>query len=128
MPVKKEVTPVQATPETPVSARPFCDTHIAAKIVIGLTALFIGFSVLVAAFGTGFAAGRFTARDGGRYEMMSRANDCQQYSRGTFNRDGRQFKKNGFGQGRSQRPGYPDGRSSGSDSYMLPPNNAPETP
>jgi hypothetical protein len=130
MPAKKE-TPVEATPETPVYPHQFYGAHIAVRVVICLFALFIGFSLLVAAFGTGFAAGRFTSRgkDAG-YGMMGRGGygNSQQYGRGMMSRDGDRYGKNGPGQGRGQCPVYPGDQSYGSGTQELPPNNAPVTP
>lgn len=133
MPAKKEAPPVEEIQETPVYTRPYC-SHIAAKAVLCLVALFVGFSILVAAFGTGFAAGRFTSHGkDGRYGMMGRGGygryyGREGYGRGMMNRDGYEFGKNGLGQGRGQCPAFPDNLSNGDDSEELPPNNAPVTP
>lgn len=129
MPAKKEAPPVEATPETPLYTRPFFCAHIAAKVIFSLIALFVGFSILVAAFGTGFAAGRFTSRGDGHNGMMGRGQygHGQQNGRGMMN--GNQLKNGpGQDQGRDQCPVYPDKQSSGSGSEELPPNNAPVTP
>lgn len=130
MPAKKEI-PVEATHETLVGTHQFYGAHIAARIVIVLIALFIGFTLLVAAFGTGFAAGRFTSRGNDiRYGMMGRGGYgySQQYGRGMMNLDGDRYGKNGPGQGRGQCPVYPGDQSYGSGTQELPPNNAPVTP
>lgn len=133
MPARKEDPQVEAKHEATFYGYPFYWERLAAKVILGLAAIFIGFSILVAAFGTGFAAGRFTAggKDG-RYGMMGRGNYCQQYEKGGFgpgmmNRDGKRFR-NGPGQGLGQRPVYPDPQSSGSGSEELPPSNAPAIP
>ncbi len=134
MPAKKEAPPVEATHEFPVSGHPYFYGHIVAKVVLCLIALFIGFSMLVAAFGTGFAAGRFTARDDGRRGMMGgRGYYGQEYGRqgygtGMMNPGGGRLYRNGPGQGKGQCPGYPGNQSYGSGSEELPPNNAPVTP
>jgi hypothetical protein len=129
MPAKKEAPPVEEIQETPVSAHPYWHMHIATKTVLCLVALFIGFSLLVAAFGTGFIAGRFTSRgEGGRYGMMGRGGYSQEYGRGMTSRDGYEYGKSGSSQGRSQCPVNPGNQSNGSDSEELPPNNAPVTP
>ncbi|MFA5866481.1 MAG: hypothetical protein WC891_00740 [Actinomycetota bacterium] len=132
MPAKKEAPTVEATPEVPLSGHPYFCAHIAAKVVICLIALFVGFSILIAAFGTGFLAGRFTSRGDGRQGMMSRGYYAQEYGRkgngpGMINRGGGQYK-NGPGQGKGQCPVYPGNQSYGSGSEELPPNNAPVTP
>jgi hypothetical protein len=126
MPAKKEAPPVETVPETMYHTGPFCG-HVATKAVVCLIALFIGFTILIAAFGTGFAAGRFTSHGDGRNGMMGRGGYTQQYGRGMM--DGSDYMNgSGRGNGKSQCPVYPDKQSSGSDSEELPPNNAPVTP
>jgi hypothetical protein len=130
MPAKKEEPKIEATPEVPVHRGLYCGTHLAAKLIICSFALFLGFSILVAAFGTGFAAGRLTSRGDSRDGMMKRGGYGQQYGGGMMNRGGSDYYKNGPGQnqGKGQCPVIPDNQSNGSDSEELPPNNAPVTP
>jgi hypothetical protein len=137
MPAKKETPAVETTVEAPAHACLFCRIHIVAKIVICLFALFIGFSIFVAALGTGFAAGRFTSRGNDRNGMMNKGGYGQQYGGGMMNRGSgsgscEDCYENGpdvsQGQGLGQCPVIPDNQSNGSGSEELPPNNAPVIP
>jgi hypothetical protein len=129
MPAKKEEPVIEATPEVHVHKGMFCCMHLGVRLVLCFIALFIGFSILVAAFGTGFAAGRFTSHGDSRNGMMGRGGYSQEYGRGMMNRGGYGYKNGSEqGQGLGQCPVTPDNQSSGSGSEELPPNNAPVTP